>query len=54
MIPYYEELNDEEKNAVTKVIRTLLKQTFVLERKYDKKSIYSFYSFLFVWNNHRI
>ena len=37
MIPYYEELNDEEKNAVTKVIRTLLKQTFVLERKYDKK-----------------
>lgn len=38
MIPYYEELNDEEKNAVTKVIRTLLKQTFVLERKYDKKS----------------
>ena len=34
MIPYYEELNDEEKNAVTKVIRTLLKQTFVLERKY--------------------
>ena len=27
MIPYYEELNDEEKNAVTKVIRTLLKQT---------------------------
>ena len=26
MIPYYEELNDEEKNAVTKVIRTLLKQ----------------------------
>ena len=38
MILYYEELNDEEKNAVTKVIRTLLKQTFVLERKYDKKS----------------
>ena len=35
MILYYEELNDEEKNAVTKVIRTLLKQTFVLERKYD-------------------
>ena len=32
------ELNDEEKSAVTKVIRTLLKQTFVLERKYDKKS----------------
>ena len=31
-------LNDEEKNAVTKVIRMLLKQTFVLERKYDKKS----------------
>lgn len=38
MIPYYEELNDEEKNAVTKVIRTLLKQTFVLERKYDKRA----------------
>ena len=24
MILYYEELNDEEKNAVTKVIRTVL------------------------------
>ena len=33
MIPYYEELNDEEKNPVTEVIRTLLKQTLVLERK---------------------
>ena len=31
MIPYYEELNDEEKNAVTKVIRTLLKQTLVFD-----------------------
>ena len=38
MIPYYDELNDEEKDAVTKVIRTLLRQTFILERKYDKKS----------------
>ena len=38
MIPYYEELNDEEKDAVTKVIRTLFRQTFILERKYDKKS----------------
>lgn len=37
MIPYYEELNDEEKNAVTKVIRTLLKQTFVLERKRNSR-----------------
>lgn len=37
MIPYYDELNDEEKDAVTKVIRTLLRQTFILERKYDKK-----------------
>ena len=38
MIPYYDELNDEEKDAVTKVIRTLLRQTFILERKYEKKS----------------
>ena len=29
MIPYYDELNDEEKDAVTKVIRTLLRQTFI-------------------------
>ena len=27
MIPYYEELNDEEKNAVTKVIRTSVSYT---------------------------
>ena len=38
LLRYYDELNDEEKDAVTKVIRTLLRQTFILERKYDKKS----------------
>ena len=48
MIPYYEELNDEEKDAVTKVIRTLFRQTFILERKYDKKSGKSFSAGLFM------
>ena len=32
MIPYYDELNDEEKDAVTKVIRTLLRHTENISR----------------------
>lgn len=38
MITYMEELSDEEKVQLTGLIRTLLAQTFILERKYDKKS----------------
>lgn len=38
MIQYYCELLDEEKNELTEAVRTLQSQTFVLERKYDKKA----------------
>ena len=37
MITYIEELPDEEREQLTGIIRTLLAQTFLLERKYDKK-----------------
>lgn len=38
MIPYYEQLDDKGKEALTHVIRTLWKQTFLLERKYEKRT----------------
>lgn len=38
MIPYYDELMPEEQLAVTDVIRLLYKQTFILERKYDRRT----------------
>lgn len=38
MIEYMELLPDEERQQVTEVIRLLLRQTFLLERKYDKKT----------------
>lgn len=38
MFPYYQELLDEEKNELTEAIKTLQSQTFILERKYDKKT----------------
>lgn len=34
----YKEWPDEEKAQVTELIRILLRQTFILERKYDKKT----------------
>jgi len=37
MINEYEELSSEEKEKVTHVIKTLLSQTYLLERKYDKR-----------------
>ncbi len=37
MITYFDDLLDEEKEKLTAVIRLLLRQTYVLERKYDKK-----------------
>lgn len=36
MIEYYEQLTQEEQEAVTEVIRTLYRQTYLLERKYDR------------------
>ncbi|RED89162.1 DUF4194 domain-containing protein [Cohnella phaseoli] len=38
MIPYYENLREEEKEEVTQSIQLLYKQTFLLERKFEKKS----------------
>jgi len=38
MIDYYEELGFEEKRRVTESIQQLYRQTFLLERRYDRKS----------------
>ncbi len=38
MIPYYDNLSGEEQREVTESIRLLLRQTFLLERKYDKRT----------------
>lgn len=37
MIPYYNELLDDEKDELTEAIKILINQTYVLERKYDRK-----------------
>ncbi|MFR3728397.1 DUF4194 domain-containing protein [Lacrimispora sp.] len=37
-IPYFDTLNQEEKGEVTEGLKLLLRQTFVLEHKYDKRS----------------
>ena len=36
-IPYYDEQMGQTKQEITDLIRLLLRQTFLLERKYDKK-----------------
>lgn len=38
MIEYYEQLTQEEQETVTEVIRTLYRQTYLLERKYDRRT----------------
>lgn len=38
MITYYEEQMPEEQTQITECIQTLLKQTFILERKYDRRT----------------
>lgn len=38
MIEYFEQLMPEEQEAVTEVIQTLYRQTFLLERKFDKRA----------------
>lgn len=37
MISYYNELLDDEKDELTEAIKILINQTYVLERKYDRK-----------------
>lgn len=38
MIEYFEQLTQEEKEAITGVIQTLYRQTYLLERKYDRRT----------------
>lgn len=38
MIDYFEQLSQEEQEVITEVIQILHRQTFLLERKYDKRS----------------
>lgn len=38
MIPYYEELMPEEQAELTGIIRLLYRQTFILERRYDRRT----------------
>lgn len=38
MIEYIEQLSDEEREQIMEVIQLLLKQTFILERKYDRRN----------------
>lgn len=37
MIDYYEQLNQEEQEEITEAIQLLFRQTFLLERKYEKR-----------------
>ena len=38
MIEYYEQLPQEEQEALTEIIRMLYRQTYMLERKYDRRT----------------
>lgn len=38
MIEYFEQLTQEEQESVTEVIRILYRQTYLLERKFDKRA----------------
>ena len=37
MIPYTDEMEAQEREDLQRAIRLLMNQTYVLERKYDKK-----------------
>ena len=37
-IPYFDGLMGEEQREITDSIRLLLRQTFILERKYDRRT----------------
>lgn len=38
MIEYYEQITQEEQDMLTEVIQTLFSQTYLLERKYDRRT----------------
>ena len=38
MIEYYEQLSEEEQDDIKHVIQTLYRQTFLLERKFEKRT----------------
>ena len=38
MIEYYEQLSEEEQEDIKTVIQTLYRQTFLLERKFEKRN----------------
>lgn len=38
MIEYFEQLTQEEQESLTEIIQTLYRQTFILERKFDRRS----------------
>ena len=38
MIEYYEQLMNEEQQELTRIIKLLFRQTFLLEHKYEKRS----------------
>lgn len=38
MIEYYEVLNEEEKDEIKEIIQMLFRQTFLLEKKYDRRT----------------
>ena len=38
MIEYYDLLNEEEQDDMRDLIQLLLRQTFLLERKYDRRA----------------
>ena len=38
MINYYDELSSEDQQKVTECVQALYRQTFLLERQYDRKT----------------
>ena len=38
MIEYFNELTVEEQESLTQIIQTLYRQTYLLERKYDRRT----------------
>ena len=38
MIEYFEQITQEEQDMLTEVIQTLLRQTYLLERRYDRRT----------------
>ena len=38
MIEYFEQLTPEEQEEITEIVQLLFRQTYILERKFDKRS----------------